>query len=525
MKLIKAMLTVLTVTILSSACTKVEVPVENELTPDNFPKNEAQFLLASGSAYAKFRDQFATTYWQLQSLSSDEAILPTRGSNWFDGGRYQQLHYHTWTPDNPQIAGVWSWGFSTISSCNQILSLFEQAPDSESKLNIAAEIKTLRALSFYLMMDLYGNIPLTTKFGDPNLPQTQSRKDVFAFIEKEVKEALPRLSEVTDKSTYGRPTKFAAYALLAKLYLNAEVYTGTERNNDAVAMCDLLIKSGKFSLAADYAGIFKADNGPGTTEFIFAVPYDNVQAQGQRFTWYNLHYALSAKYGLPWRISGPTSTLPEFYANFDSKTDVRNNVWLTGKQFDNSGKPITISTTKKGLDASYTGDDGATQIQWQLEFSPQVTLTNVQNFDVGSDVLGSAKGIRNNKYAPDAAAATNNGSNDVPVFRYADILLMKAEAILRGAAPTNGQTALSLVNDLRTIRKAENFNTISLDELLRERAREMNWEAWRRNDLIRFGKFEGSWGYKTDQNSYKRIFPIPSSERILNPNLKQNTGY
>lgn len=115
MKLIKAMLAVLTVTLLSSACTKVEVPVENELTPDNFPKNEAQFLLASGSAYAKFRDQFATTYWQLQSLSSDEAILPTRGSNWFDGGRYQQLHYHTWTPYTHKLR-VYGVGVSVRSA-------------------------------------------------------------------------------------------------------------------------------------------------------------------------------------------------------------------------------------------------------------------------------------------------------------------------------------------------------------------------------------------------------------------------
>ncbi|MEC5143599.1 RagB/SusD family nutrient uptake outer membrane protein [Chitinophaga sp. 212800010-3] len=511
---------------LFSACTKLDVPVENELTPETFPKTAEQYVLASGAVYSKFREAYAISYWQLQSLSTDEAILPTRGSNWYDGGRYQQLHYHNWTPDHPLVAGTWSWGFGTISVCNQVLSLFDQSPDTDAKLNIAAEVRTMRALSLYLMMDLYGNIPVSTTFGDKQLPSTKNRKEVFAFIEQEIKAVLPRLSTTTGGATYGRPTKYTAFALLAKMYLNSGVYTGTDRSSDAVSMCDSIIQSGKFSLADDYAGMFRADNGPATKEFIFAIPYDQAQATGQRFTWYGLHYALQTKYGLSFRISGPVSTLPEYYANFDNTSaDVRNKVWLTGKQYDNSGNPVLINTTKKGLDATYAGADGSAPVTYQLEFTPNVTIINTANFDAGSDVLASAKGIRNIKYAPDVAATTRDASNDVPVFRYADILLMKAEAILRGANVTNGETALVLVNQLRAKRNSTSFTSINLDELLRERARELNWESWRRNDLIRFGKFENSWGYKTDADPNKRLYPVPSGERILNPNLVQNTGY
>jgi hypothetical protein len=181
--------------------------------------------------------------------------------------------------------------------------------------------------------------------------------------------------------------------------------------------------------------------------------------------------------------------------------------------------------SKVGLDNTYTGADGSAPVDYQLNFTPDVTLRDVARFEVGGDELGKAKGIRNIKYYPDVTATGRNQSNDVPVFRYADVLLMKAEALLRGAAGTYGETTLSLVNQLRNKRKAAMLGSVDLSALLKERALEMNWETWRRNDLIRFGRFEDSWGYKTDADVNKRIFPIPSGERILNPALVQNPGY
>ncbi|UYQ95873.1 RagB/SusD family nutrient uptake outer membrane protein [Chitinophaga horti] len=510
---------------LTSACTDLDLPVENELTPDNFPKTEEQLVLATGSAYSKLRPSYCVHWWYLQTLVTDEAILPARAGNWYDGARFQQEHLHTWNQTHSHIGSAWRWGFGIISNCNQLLSLFQQAPESPSKEKIAAEVRALRALSFFHMMDLFGDIPVNTSFGDTALPTQRPRKEVFAFIEQELKAVMPLLSADVNTDTYGRMTKFGAAAILAKMYLNAQVYAGENRYDDAVAMCDTIIASGKFALTEDFKSIFAANNGPHIKEIIFAIPFDWSQGKGQQYTWFGLHYALQKKYGLAYLIDGPVSTLPEYYENFNEPNDVRTQAWLTGKQYDNDGQPILIKTTKRGMDASYTGADGTTPIDYHLEFTPNVTLTNPNLFEVGGDELGKAKGYRSIKYSPDVSAVTRDASNDVPVFRYADILLMKAEAILRGAAATRGESALGLVNQLRTIRKATPFNSITLEELLPERARELSWEAWRRNDLIRFGKYEDSWGYKTNKDEYRRVYPIPASEIILNPKLNQHLGY
>ncbi len=511
--------------LLLNGCTKIDVPAEDVLTPDNFPTSDAQYILAAGPAYVSFRGTYCISYWMEQTLSTDEAILPSRAGGWYDGGQYQQMHYHSWTPDNPIIGSCWTWGFSTISTCNQILALFASSNDSPSKVRVAAEIRTLRAMMFWMMMDAYGNIPMPTAFGDTTNPVQQSRQDVFNFIESEVKAVLPSLSTATDVSQYGRPNTYTAYALLAKLYLNAEVYTGKPRYDDAVTYCDSVIQSGKYSLATDFAKMFYPDNGPQMTEFILAIPYDHAQAQGEQFNWFSLHPALQQKYDLSYRLSNPVSTIPSYYAQFDDSNDVRTSLWLIGKQYDFAGNPIIINTTNVGLDNTYSGPDPSAPVAYQLDFTPDVTLVDADKFEVGGDELGKAKGIRNIKYYPDVTATDRNQSNDVAVFRYADILLMKAEAILRGATATYGATALSLVNQLRTTRKAAALSALTLDDMLKERARELNWENTRRIDLIRFGKYEDSWGYKTDGNTYKRIFPIPSSERVLNPSLVQNPGY
>jgi len=517
--------TILTGLLLLGACTKIDVPVENQLTPATFPATDDQFILAAGPAYVNFRGSYCQSYWQAQTLSTDEAILPSRAGGWYDGGRYQQMHYHNWTPDNPIVGDTWTWGFSTISTCNQILALFSSSKDSPAKIRAAAEIRTLRALMFFFMMDTYGNIPIATTFGDTTKPVQKSRPEVFSFIESEVKAVLPLLGTATDVSQYGRPNAYTAYALLAKLYLNAKVYTGIPRDNQVVTYCDSVIQSGKYSLATEYAKMFYPDNGPQMTEFILAIPYDHANALGEQFNWYSLHPALQKKYGLSYRLSNPVSTIPSYYAQFNDTSDVRTALWLTGKQSDFSGIPIIINTTKVGLDNTYSGPDGGTPVAYQLDFTPDVTLRDVSRFEVGGDELGKAKGIRNIKYYPDVTATDRNQSNDVPVFRYADILLMKAEAILRGATPTYNATALSLVNGLRTTRKASPLTTLGLDDMLKERALELNWENTRRIDLIRFGKYENSWGYKTDADVNKRIFPIPSGELVLNPGLTQNPGY
>jgi hypothetical protein len=314
---------------------------------------------------------------------------------------------------------------------------------------------------------------------------------------------------------------------LAKLYLNAEVYVGVARTNEAIAACDEIIESGKFSLESNYRSMFALNNGPQTKEFIFAIPYDAATSNG--FMFYNRYWlprSTRAKYSLNFTPSAPMSTIPEFYAYFNDPNDVRNRQWLTGLQYNYDGSPIIVNTTKKGYDEDYAGADGGDALAYHVELTPDVVVKNPAAFDCGNDEKSWNMGYRSIKFYPDSLSATRNQSNDIPVFRYADVLLMKAEAIERGGAPTLGQSTLSLMNDLRAVRSTSGpWISVTLQDIYEERTREFVGENWHRNDMIRFGKFEDQWGYKTDDNPSKRLYPIPTQAFQLNPQLQQNPGY
>jgi hypothetical protein len=246
------------------------------------------------------------------------------------------------------------------------------------------------------------------------------------------------------------------------------------------------------------------------------------------FARYDVPRSETAKFGLKFTPSAPQSTLPEFYANFNDPNDIRNTQWLTGLQFMNDGvTPVTVTTTNKGYDQFYNGPNPNAPLTYQVNLSPNVTLRqDPVLFDCGNDEIAWNMGYRNIKFYPDATSTTRNQNNDLPLFRYSDIILMKAEAILRGGTPTLSQTALSLVNQLKAVRTTSPAMTaVTLDDIYAERNREFAWETWHRNDMIRFGKYEGKWGFKTNSEVTRRIFPIPTSAMALNPALVQNPGY
>jgi len=509
-------------------CTDLDVSVESEITSENFPKTEEDFIAVASSAYSSFTYKRFSYYWLSQELTTDAMIITANGGNWYDAARSKQPHMHTYDKDNRVVRYTWNYGFSGISTCNRVLDIVRNAEESDLKSTILGEVKCIRALYYYWMMDLYGAIPLVSSFGEEAGERT-SRADVVEFIENELLEVLEDLNTTVDETTYGRPTKWMAYALLAKLYLNAEIYTSVSRWNDVVTMCDYVITeaidNGTFSLDEDYLGMFDINNGSQITDFIFAIPFDCNYITEQYFARWWLHPLLRDKYELTYTPSGSARTLPEYYAKFNDPTDVRNQIWLTGKQYFDDGSPIMVETTKKGYDNRYTGTDANDPITVQLELTPEVEFRDLESFDTGDDLVGRSVGYRCNKFYPDKNSTTRAQSNDFPIFRYADVLLMKAEAILRGGSATKGQTALTLVNMVRERANASLFTEIDLNELLDERARELCHEFWRRNDLIRFGRFEDTWGVKTDNDVNHRIFPIPATEIDLNPSLEQNPGY
>ena len=519
-----------------ASCHKLDVPIRTELTPDVFPQNSAQFIQASGPAYAALRGGYALDYSFMQSLTTDESILPARGGNWYDNQNYIALHYHNWTKDNGWTNSTWNWLSITIGTTNQALAILgETMPAGAAKQSSLAELKMVRAIAYFMMMDLYGNVPIVTTYGEFTPKANSQRKDVFNFIETEVKENLPYLSPAAGTTTYGRANKYTAFALLAKMYLNAEVYTGAQRNNECVVMCDSVIASRQYAIEPrnSYLRMFFPNNGPAMKEFIFAIPYDPSfgalpGTNGQQYhARYDVPRSMRARFSLPHTPSAPRSTLPEFYAFFNDANDIRNQQWLTGPQFNYNGTPVTVTTTKKGYDQFYAGADGSAPLTYQVTLTPNIVLRqSVEAFDLGNDEIAWNMGYRNIKFYPDSTSTSRNQNNDVPFLRYSDIILMKAEAILRGAPATLSHTPVSLVNMVRSNRTTSAALTnVTLDDIYAERTREFAWENWHRNDMIRFGKYESKWGFKTDASAHRRIFPIPTGAMALNPALVQNPGY
>ncbi|TWR24940.1 RagB/SusD family nutrient uptake outer membrane protein [Mucilaginibacter achroorhodeus] len=513
-----------------SSCTKLDVPVESQYVKSNFPSTTADYNALTGTMYSNLSSNFAVNYWRLQELSTDEAILPARDGNFDDGGQYRQLHYHTWTADHPTVTAIWQWGFSGINTCNRLLTVIDAANSPASvKTAYTAEIKAMRALYYYFMMDTYGNVPIITSFPVANPPANQPRAKVFDFIESELKAVLPLLpaksnSLATNTMQYGRPTKGMVFALLAKMYLNAPVYNGTNRNQDVVTMADSVQRNTNYSLDARFRDIFLPNNGPQINETIFAIPYDQ-QIPGNQFTRFGFFFYLAQAYGFNVNLSIAMSTTPEFYNRFNIPNDFRTKTWLAGPQYypDGNGgftsQPVYYPNTTT-----------------QININPVLTLVPGKPMDLGNTIASQSEGVRSIKYYPDPQIiqSTRLNGNDVPVFRLGDVYLMKAEAILRGATPTviNGdaQTPLTLVNKLRARAGAQTAQSIDLNSLLDERARELSWEAWRRNDLIRYGIFEKEYplpndNLKMNTDPTRRLYPIPSTELKTNPNLVQNQGY
>jgi hypothetical protein len=446
-----------------TACHKISVTPNSMITADQFPTTDEQYQSVIGTIYTNLRGHYPLTFWFTQELTSDEAILPSYGGNWYDGSGYIDLHRHAWTKDHGWIGTAWSDVYSIVGLCNQTIYTFRTAPEGDVKNAAIAEIKTLRAWAYWELMDMFGNVPLDTIYPSPGVQAKADRALVFNFVESELKTALPLLKTATGSSTYGKVTRWMAQALLAKLYINAPVYAGTTKYNECIAACDDIIKSGNFSVEArgTYLSMFYPTNGPAFKENIFAVPFDPTTSNGYLFHGrYDLNRNLGIKYRysgatpgshnlssivmnqtsgnglINTKPSGPRATLSGFYNSyFKDANDIRNNQWLVGAQYWPDGNPIKVATTNKGYNQFYSGSDGSTSYVYELYIDSVITLRqSVASLDLGNDEIAWNMGIRNVKFFPDASSASRNQNNDAPLLRYSDVLLMKAEAI-RAAAP------------------------------------------------------------------------------------------
>jgi SusD family. len=528
---------------LFASCTNLDVDVKSQYT--KMPDSEEAIEAVTAEIYNPYRTAMGRQHWMAQTLSTDEAVGVSMGADYYDGGVYRQMSVHNWDADNNMLGTMWNGAMTGITTCNKILKML-----SEGSAKDLAPIRTMKAYYHFLLMDNFGDVPIMDDNATEH-PDRSKRADVCKFIESELLAAKDSLTTEVSSATYGKATRYMNEALLAKLYLNWAVYTAdnvtnytsssaNEKLNDCVAMCDDIIQSGLFALTDSFMVKFRPDNGSQIKDFIFAMPYDRETQQGMVHARFWKSRSGKDQFGVV--AAGPAGNircLPEFYDKFNLPGDDRNLSYVTGKQYywsnyEMTDKPFMIETTKNGYSQDYLESDKDNKIQWQMTYTREITLRSGSTLDVGNDQRGRAMGYRSIKFYPDVnatAAQGHNQSNDMPIFRYADILLMKAEAILRGANATKGDTPMSLMNQIRTYVHAPKVTKDpTLDEILDERAREFADESWRRNDLIRYGKFENNWGFRYLYEAgftekFRRIFPVSTSVLNTNTNWKQNSGY
>jgi hypothetical protein len=452
-------------------------------------------------------------YWGLQELSTDEAIIA------WDDATIKDFHWHTWAPNDVFLTALYSRIFYTITICNEFIRNADEKIGSASGSFLTdlkafkAEARFLRALSYWHAIDMFGNVPFVTEADKPGafFPKRITRPELFNYIEKELKEIELELLPAR-QNEYARADRGAAWFLLAKLYLNAKVYTGTDKYTDALTYINRVIAAG-YSLESNYEHLFTADNNK-SAEIVFTIAFDGQNTQQYGGMTFLLHASNGG--GMPlfgidggW---GGIRTIKDFVAKFNiSESNFANTTQYRGAD-------------KRGM---FFFDNS----KWQWE------ITNVGTFTHGIGVTKFKNVTSTGAAAPNAHPTFV--STDFPMFRLADAYLMYAEAVLRGGSGGDINTAVNYVNALRQRAYGNNTGnvtaaTLTLNFLLDERARELYWEGHRRTDLVRFGQFTSGpyvWEWKgkvkngIQTSAHRDLYPIPINDLNANPNLVQNPGY
>lgn len=497
------------------SCTKLEERFRGELEETESSGVSASALLIN--AYNNLGGTFQTgNFWHLSQHTTDETIGPTRGPDWDDNGQWRAVHAHTWNADHGIIGGAFSDLLSAQFAASNVL---EFSPNAQQ----AAEARFLRALSVFAVLDGWGQVPYRENLSDYRIdPITLKEGEATTFIINELTAAINDLPATGSDYV---ANKNAARALLMKVFLNRRVFEATDRANppaqdaaadmnQVVTLADEIIASGQYSIAPNtYFHNFAPNNHTLSTENIFTFYNQNGdRGSNVQGTWFQIaHYNMD-----PGGWNG-FATLSDFYNKFNANDERLGKAYsYTGAQ-PNPGQRRNVGFLI-GQQYNLTTDDPLEDRGGNpLIFTPEVKLR-----ETGSNL--EVTGIRVDKYAYDYAHRNSQNDNDWALFRYADVLLMKAEALLRLGAG-NEPAARTIVNDLRSKRGAPALASLTMNNLLDERGFELYWEGWRRNDLIRFGRYLDAWQEKPTDDPKNILFPIPSNQLAVNPNLSQNTGY
>ncbi|MCH8836979.1 MAG: RagB/SusD family nutrient uptake outer membrane protein [Candidatus Marinimicrobia bacterium] len=481
--------------LLASSCTDLEETTFDLVTPDNFYNTEVELTAAVVPVYSSLAQAEWSDFIHLGAVSSDEIVIPTRGGDWDDGGIWRALQEHTWDATLGFVGAGWSGPYGGIARANSTLDNLGRAEQTDLVKTYIAEVRVLRALYYWWLMDLYGGVPIVTAAeADEEPPARNTRTEVFNFIVEQINLALPDLEVSHGTGGHGRITTGAANTLLATVYLNAAVYTGTAMWSQTLAAAEAVINSGEYNLLPTVMDVFSFDNeGVANTEYILVVPklpLDGVQAFRHMATLhYNQHSAS------PWN---GFSVLTDFYNSYDA-TDDRLDQILVGQQY------VLFGATAG--DSAFDRADPPAPLIFEVEFP----LFDASEMD-GPRIL---------KWPIDPETSQWFSGSDYAIFRYSHVLLMKAEAEFNLSG--GGLASLNMVHERAGL---DAFTTISADNIYWERGHEFLWEGFRRTDQIRHGTFLDGYTLKeTVSDDYRVLFPIPQSQMDANPNLVQNTGY
>jgi len=518
-----------------ASCTDLSENVYDQITEENFNPTGDEIGSLVAPAYSVLRGMKLGwySYFDLQEESSDIMVTPVRPNGWYDGGVYIRLHRHNWDRFQGQPNGLYGNAFNGINSANRVIYQLESGAvvmDSGSE-EVLAELRGVRAYYYWLLLDNHGNVPIVTDFADDSLPQQSTRQEVYDFILSELNEIMPNLTTQTGSGTYGRFNYWAAQALKTRIYLNAEVYTGTAQWENVIDAADEIIDSGLFSLEPAYSNNFSLTN-DNSNEAIWAVPYDENLGTGNQYHMKSFPPIMQRIWGMQAQPWGGNAALPQFIDTYDEDDGRLDDTWLTGSYDDpDTGEELVsfqnyLETTESGVP---------------------------QPFDWGYSPA---------KYEVPIPGAQVDISTDYPVFRYAETLMSKAEALLRLG---DGAEAANYVNLVRE----RNFDPFSEDKMvtaadleggssypygfvedgevvdfeggddivfggmLDELGFEFAAEGHRRMQLIRFETTSGepvftakSWfKRRATNNPNLTIFPLSDGVLNTNSNLSQNPGY
>lgn len=536
-------------------CTKLDEHLNSTLTNTQTANalGSAGVGLLLQAAYSDIGGPFTAQdlIFSLQENTTDESLVPTRGGDWDDNGVWRVVHSHGWDANHSQVLNV----YNALNKINfDATNVLAFSPSAQQ----AAEARFIRALSLYQLLDLYGQFPVRNP-GDNllNAPKVYAGADGADFI---ISELSAIVSALPATSAPDKANQTSANVLLMKCYLNKGAWANRAAPTFAdadmqkvISIGNSIIAAGKYSLATEYFSNFDVDNGS-SPENIFT--YVNTTGVGANNSGINGTWAKTLHYN-SYTPNNPNagwngfSTLGDFYNSFGATTPMVGVTKfkagdISGKYADTAvdsrigGRYSAKSTPQSGIKPGFLigqqyNEAGVAEKDRKgapLAFDPTIA-SDMKETGANLEVTG----IRIIKYTPDfsngASSYGGPSGNDLVIFRYADVLLMVAEAKMRAGSP-DVAGALTLINQLRTARKAATVTSMPLvntnnpvdpTTLLAERGREFYWEAQRRTDLIRFGVFLKPWQYKPTDDAKYLVFPIPSQSLAANPNLKQNPGY